>query len=650
MMTSALEADSDPTSVAGVALADPTFSRLSRWRQSALFDLPVLLTLAGVFAVFAFWRGGANAAALGWGAWLTAAALGFHVVALASRSDIGFQLHKGSLLFVPWLLWLALDWLFISPLPWHAETGLITHLMIFAVFSLALCHLRDPLLKWGGILAPAAIALALSAISLSGTASAQPAETGAVMLMATFPLLAISGSRRWSHWWLRMPLITAILLFAVAMLHLGHLGTLAGCCVGIFLFGLVLARTGTGMLLFFTIGILGSIALGYAITSNSGKIQSNAGIFQQSPALRAPTGSVAFILPKTSWHTIRNAPLHGAGTGGFSLDFEHSRPTDWTAAPKTPGSLPLALLAEHGILGFLLLFIPIFWILRTAFRACRDTVEDVPLPPALPPPMPLNIRFAAGLFAGLAAALTAFCLDYPGPMPAAACLFAFQGALLLRLVKPATVSIPPAKWQFPAMCLFAFIQSALWLLWVLGPLDAAKYVERADATLNDAGGALPDSNHPAVFFGQGMSAAVLEFGDGYAQTALNACPTNADAWNQQAIIALRRHATATTAQQQRQLAAEALRTAGQAESLAPENFSFHLTCGAAMLAAGKDRQALATLRKAHALAPREATTALLLARALTQQPGSGELARDVLEEAGKWNPRDARIRKQLEGE
>ncbi|MDR2845074.1 MAG: hypothetical protein LBV28_03165, partial [Puniceicoccales bacterium] len=626
----------------------------NRWRipfaPGNYSDLLVLLVLFGVFGLFTVWRGGMTAAALPWGARLVAIAIGFHLLTLATRAaTTGFRLYRGTLFFLPWLLWSVLDWAFFSPKPWQAETGLITGCMVFTVFSLALYHLRHPWLKWivGGL--AAALVSVVASFAVGGEAQmtrwlfsietdfiyasffsstlAHPAGMGAVMLMMFFPCCVVALGYRWRYWQ-RMLAAYFSVIFLLGIFSSRHFWLLVAFFVGAVIMSALVARRLRTRALFVAIGAV-------ALVLASGDAARNVGLFRTGelvkPSEVVAPAVVATPLAQVAWDVIKEAPLQGSGTGGFALNFEKNRPVGWTSSPTTPGSLPLALLAEHGAVGFLLLVVPAVWIWFSALSAClaipcyeqdekyasivvgvsnAGKHKRITKLRRRRAPMPEERLFLGGVLSGTAAAALLLVFDYPGPMPAVACLFALLGAAMLRQTPQASLDVAQRKILAPVLRGAAFLKPVLWLLWVLAPLSAGRLVEEATSQFVSC---LPTIEQPHRSVVVASVENLLDGTEDAARTAIGNNPANGDAWELLARVALRRYPV----QPDRgpRLASLALYASEEALRRAPQNFEFHLTHGAAFFMTGDNASAVAAFQKARRLAPHDAATALLLADA-----------------------------------
>ncbi|MDR2429333.1 MAG: hypothetical protein LBD14_00240 [Puniceicoccales bacterium] len=664
-------------------------------------DLLVLLPLAGLFVLFALSGGGmADAGVMGVGARLTAVAMGAHILVLAWRIRDGFRFQQGVFLFVPWLLWCLADWLLFSPRPWLAETGLIVNCMVFVVFALSLHHLRGSSLKWivgGAMVAVVSVVVALTmgqefhfASRFQGTGTApdpglaqramavfcgsmgHPAAMGAVLLMLFFPCCAVALGTRWKLWQRLIAMYFNVILL-VGIFATAHAGVMAGLLVGVVLLCVLVARK---MSVRF---ILVGLAM-FGVVWSAGRVDRDVGVFRTGEAKATATENTGAPLAQSAWRVAGELPLRGTGAGGFPLAFEADRPAGWTSSPVTPGSLPLALLAEHGIVGALLLLLPAGWVWFSALNTClaipltnahqRQHAVAVTVPtPGMGPKaserhggragqrhhrrhrrrarlIPERRVFLGGALAGTGAAAVLLCLDYPGPMPVAACLAAFMGAAMFGHVKQKSLTFQPRRrWTTP-LRIVAFAKPAAWLLWVLAPLAAMEHVKLGKSALDECLPAIDrEMDADTELMVSERTQAALNTAETAARAALGANPSNGDAWSLLARVALRRYTVQPD--KGRHWAQVALQASAEALRAGPTVFDFHVTRGAALLMIGQRSEALRELREAHRLAPFAPAVVLMLVDALGREDGGLAEARTLLGVLARRYPDNAYVRQRL---
>ncbi|MDR1817383.1 MAG: hypothetical protein LBR07_04240 [Puniceicoccales bacterium] len=652
-------------------------SRLSRlyeyfvyqWRipftPSHFLDIPALLALACAAALLLYGHGGMSPEPLPYTAAavrLCAAAAAMHLIALSARGTEGFGLRLEVLFFAPWLFWRALDWAFFSPKPWLAEEAFALDASFFGAFWVAAHHFRHTWHRWCLLGAGAGLTVLLALISLGadsrlagfleGLVPFEPlgapqgcrAATAAALLLAIFPCAAVALSGRWPHWqrWAGAAVALGALACLLATFHLGALAALfAGSVV---LAPLLFDRWAPRAAL-----VLGAAALLFLFTVVPGARL--AGFLVSAPPVNE-TATAATPLPAAAVAAVAKSPVEGAGTGGFPLEFEFSRPPNWASSPETPGSLPLAVLAEHGLVGLVLFLAPAVWLWLAALRAClalprrervkRDERLDAAGFPARPK-IPEERIWLAGTLAGTAATAVMLTLDYPARMPAVALLLALQGGAMLRLAK----GLAPLTFTAGLRASFALRTAgvaiaAIWPMWALAPLASVRDSDRAAAALEPFLRDINKSARPPA-----PDPETLDEVDERIVRALKKNPANGDAWDLAARSATLRIALAP--EHLDDFAGTALGASSSALRLSPLNARFHLTRGAVLQTLGLKEAAVAAHVEARALAPGAITVLLAAAEALARSPNGLFEARVSLEHAAARYPESVAVRAALRG-
>lgn len=643
------------------------------------FDLLILLFMGGVSSLFAIWLGGMDAAAMAWGCRIFAAGLLLHLYVIWRRSKDGAGLRPLGLIFLPWVLWLGLGGLLISPKPWLTEAEMIGNLLVLGVFYISLHHLRHTWLSWilGGLLVAFVSIIASVALGdqhhivrsfLGRTISpvyqgmfsstlGHPAAMGAVLLLAFFPALAIALGNRWIFWQRLLALYFATIL-AIAIWSTHHLGVWVGLIIGTVLTALlVLPRLRSRLLLIAIVLAL----FAWQIPS----LENNIGVLRHQPVPeQAATGEAvpAHPLLQTAFEAFSSAPIFGNGRGSFPVLFEQFRPAEWESTPEGPGSLLLAVLVENGLLGTLLLLGPAIWLWLAALSCClrvpmfEKLEKDVPVVLSVHTKGKRRIHefirkrkrvsieryFLGGLLAGTAGAAILLLIDYPGFIPAVACLFALQGAILLRFIrdKVTVLRISKKTVRFLLAPVTALIP-VLWLLWVLAPLAAIHIVEETADTLQEV---LPVFDDPEQGYRALLNDTDLPLLRAYEdiQRAVVLNPANGDAWHHLSLAALRLYTLRPD--QARTFSHVALQAAEKACANDPADPQYRLARGAAALMCGDIPLATTDFRTAVAIAPRNLSALLLLSELLSQSEQTRREASDLLQTAEKLYPENSYVR------
>lgn len=657
-------------------------------------DLLVLLALSAVCLVLCAGSGGEDPLVLARASRLCAMTLGFHLLTLAwrVRNRNGFKLQNGSLLFVPWLAWGVLDWTFFSPKPWQAETGLIVNCMAFIAFSVSLHHYRSPLLKWmiGGLIAAFVVLMTGLALGIEvhlldwlkgrvelqplGGTLKRPVSAGAVLLLVFFPCFGVALGLRWHHWQRLLAVVACAVLIA-GILATAHIGVITGLFIGILIASYLLTRKWTtraaliipAAFALFTFCGLASNGIGfgfnrldlvYSEVRATRENTANEMLQKEEAAKPTPPGhkprqpdiEPVFSFPRTAIQVSLEKPLQGQGTAGFPAAFELNRPVAWEDTPRSPGSLPLALFAEDGFLGSVLFFAPVAWIWFSVLRTCvalprRERREKKPGGEYETPPVPEDRLFLGSAFAGSTAAGIALLFDYPGPMPAVACLFALLAGAMYRYVRVPNFTVPGGWTKEIALIVATIVVPVAWLAWTRAPLKAASFAEKSLAAVS---GTLPVSGTiNAEPIRDSELKARLDFAEKNARIALRANPRNGDAWHALALTALRRFKKMPD--QGPVLGALARHATAQALELSPHNFEFYLARGHALQMTGDETGARHEFEEALSLAPGNAAAALDYASLLANENTSfaQDKARGILRTSLHHNPLNKALQQRL---
>ncbi len=635
-------------------------------------DLAALLGMIAVSAFYSVCQAGMSAVWLPDAARLFAVLLSFHVFVLAGRCREGIEFRRGVFLVLPALLWLAADWLFFSEKPWAAEVNLISAITAASLFWICLYHLRHSWLKWivTGVWVLVACLLASLAwgeervvaelflgrkISLNYGGmfcglSGNPAAAGALLLPAFFSACAVALARNRMLWArLLAGYAGAVLLFGIYMTH--HVGVWLGCLVGtVILSALVLARTTSRIgLVLLTVGVFAWF---------SPRMNTNVGVLfsQPSPTIEGVSGNPVVLkapLAYAALKAVASSPVYGLGSGGFEVFFEKYRPAGCRTSPVTPGSLPLALLTEYGIVGFLAVAVPACWLWFAGLQAClrlpiwefseklsmrrrsrsgRKKYRLVYDPGHIVPEQ--RILFG-GILAGTAATVVLLCIDYPGFMPAVLCGFAINGAILLSEIKRnpdiLCAGVPMKKLFLAGVVL----KPAGWLLWVLAPLTSASLAERAGEVVNKF---LPTPEDPALGYRLDFGKERLAAAGDEARRAVYYNPQNAEALAVFAKSALR--LSALRPEQSDTLGSEALAAVSRACEIEPKNADFLLVRGAALYMRGDTQGAFEQFREALEVAPRNLPVLLTAGDFFTLQSAMHAEAFAVFDKAVSLYPKN----------
>jgi O-antigen ligase len=88
-------------------------------------------------------------------------------------------------------------------------------------------------------------------------------------------------------------------------------------------------------------------------------------------ALSTEGEGVRIVLWEEAARIALDEPIFGAGAGSFALKFEQSPRLSLPVGPTTPHNDYLLMLSEYGLVGGLLLLVPVGWVLIRSYRSWR---------------------------------------------------------------------------------------------------------------------------------------------------------------------------------------------------------------------------------------------------------------------------------------
>lgn len=614
-----------------------------------------------LFLVFsaAWWmaaqQGGARHEALPAALRLLLAALVIHGASLLIRPAQQARLSLAGLAFLPFVGWLSIDAAVLAPDRGLAVRGVTIALLLAAAWHLVLHHSRR---TWSHIAcltllsAPAAI-LACGAFdsddrriggllgvmpnpAFAGhfvSAMGSPGACGAVLLLALMPPLAVALNPRLKAW---MRLVAAYFagLLAIGLAATGHAWAWIGFIAGLGVMLWMICDSAKAR-----IGIAGAVALaGWTLKADA---LARVGFLQ---ALRDDAEHTAW-LARAAGSAIRNHPLVGDGAGSFPLAFEAVRPATWQTDPETCGSLPLQLLCEHGLIGTLILLVPVGWVTWRCLRHClsRPALSDKEIiASGGNRRIALRRSLAIGATTGAFGAGFALAMDYPCSLPGVLLLLIATGAVAFRLCQDEESRVAPDR-VIPGVGLACMTLPMAASLLLLSPAESAALAAGARETVarfSPAGlvsPALLDSEAQASL---GDAARGLDLA-----CRMNPLDGDTRAWHAQSLALLVRQSP-----RDERLQADARRVAHEAVQLNPRSPWARAVLGSILLAASEPElraKGLAQIRTAAELAPMNQSIALRLAQALGQAGASVAELRAAYERAQLTNPRRSDVRDKL---
>lgn len=600
-------------------------------------------------------QGGARAEGLPTALRLMLGATVVHGASLLIHRQEGVRVSLLGLAGLPFVAWLLVDLAFVAPDRGRALPGLCTAGMVALGWHLVLHHARrtGSLVMTLVLVATPAAILACGAFDhedqrirgLLGvlpnpayaghfvSAMGSPGICAAVMLLGLMPAAAIAlnpALRPWKR-------MTAA--YFAALLALGLAGTHHAWAWLAFALGLaaILWRVCDSPRLRIASAMITGL-LGWALSADA---------VTRVGVLRRATGDATDTawLAQAARETLLSHPFAGAGAGSFPLSFETTRPPVWQTDPATCGSLPLHILAEHGLMGLLLLLLPAAWMgwhcLRRTLSREEPTAEDL-LAGGGRSRLALRRSLAVGAVTGTLAAAGVLAMDYPASLPGVLLLLAATAAAAFRLTQVGETRILPEA----AVPVFATVCLALPVLatpLLVAPLESDAVSAAAKSEIL---GRSPDGLSSLALADDETQTALLAAA-GRLEEACRLNPLDGDtrAWQAQALAMLIRQSPQDLA-----LQARARRAGEDAVRLSPRAAWPHAVLGSILLAASEpaDRaRGLEHLRTAGKLAPMNQAIALRLAQALGQSGAPQPELRAAYERALLTNPERADVRDKL---
>ena len=614
-----------------------------------------------LFLVFsaAWWmtaqQGGARDESLPTAMRLLLAALVIHGASLLIRPAQSARINLFGFAFLPFVGWLSIDAATLAPDRGVAVRGLTVALLLAAAWHLVLHHSRRTWSHIGCLVllsAPAAI-LSCGAFdsddrriggllgvmpnpAFSGhfiSAMGSPGACAAVLLLALMPPLAVALNPKLKAWMRLVPGYFAglLLIGLIATDHAWAWISFAAALAAIL------------WMICESIAVRAGVTLVVAIAgwTLSAEALTRVGILQ---TLRDDAAHTAW-LARSAVSTIGNHPLVGDGAGSFPLAFETIRPAAWQTDPATCGSLPVQLLCEHGLVGALILLLPIGWLAWRCLRNClsRPTLSDKEIiASGGHRRLVLRRSLAIGTTTGVVGAGLVLAIDYPCSLPGVLLLIIATGAVAFRLCQDEESDVVPER-LVSAIGYACLILPAVAAPLLLSPAESAATAAQARETVarfSPAGLVSPGLLDSEAQSGLGDAARTLDLA-----CRLNPLDGETRAWHAQSLALLVRQSPRDELLQGR-----ARRVANEAARLNPRSPWARAVLGSILLGAKEPElraKGLAEVRAAAELAPMNQAIALRLAQALGQAGASVAELRAAYERAQLTNPRRTDVRDKL---
>jgi len=357
------------------------------------FDWLITLCLGGIIAMMTVSLGGVRAETQLMALPLFVCLLVLHGIWLALNHESPRRLSHVPLLFVPFMVWVAVSINRISPTPWLGRYELIAFMQALIFLWVAVNNVRTRAHLWVLIImaiSPAAysifigfyqffqdpnkIATAFTSYTLrlnpefvkQATGSFADPNVFAIFLLILLPAFSIAAAvprfpkiLRLLCLYLSIMLICALFFTQVfwpifVLIPLIYL--MAFLCYKTLFRRLLVPTISTGLLLLLSVGLF---------------------IFQPrinrsiSEALSEGGERTRLVLWQEAVAMLSDAPLVGVGAGAYASEFEQSPRVGLSRLPETPHNDYLLLLSEYGIVGALLFVVPSLYVIGRCFRRWR---------------------------------------------------------------------------------------------------------------------------------------------------------------------------------------------------------------------------------------------------------------------------------------
>ncbi len=293
------------------------------------------------------------------------------------RGTVDVPVFFSSVLFIPWVLFLLASAIFSGMFPVRAEFSFAINLIPLLVLFVAEQQSRSSG-EQTALLGFLFIGVCLEFfaeifekyLSADHAIAAGVRESALVEICVLFATVALF-LRREVPLWVRIVCFYCGVGALAAIVMCGEFSSLIALCVGV----VVLAVFAIKNLLWRVATVVAFVCVA-AISPLF--IEPEIPVLQKISPLentefQGESSSTAseFELPKIALEIFTESPVFGSGSGTFPEEFQKRvRASQWQIRPANAGNLYLNVLAENGLLGFILLFAPIAWIFLCGIKEC----------------------------------------------------------------------------------------------------------------------------------------------------------------------------------------------------------------------------------------------------------------------------------------
>ncbi len=374
---------------------NPASSRLYKIEHSGFYQASGILDwLITIFAVFILgyniWHlGGYHPYAQMVSSWMTGGLLVLHGFWGLSRHNDNIRINPLGLVFIPFLLYIYVSYLFLTPVPWLAKRELIMGCQGMVVFWVILHNLRRKECLWFFLISLVVLAFICVLVAYyqyftesdwlpmgrkqvdtyDGRASGTfgiPNSLAALLILIIPPLIVIGFAPKKSIN-LRIVCIYLALMFSGGIIITGSRGGSIGFICALLILPYFVTRQVIDRLkFFFAIIITGVVVfLVVYIFVDTYRQRVDYLVDQRGESSRK-------ILWRASWDIFKKQPLTGSGAASFDHQFEFYRPESLQLRARHTHNDYLNTLSDYGLLGFILLFFPALYLLWRGWSVWRN--------------------------------------------------------------------------------------------------------------------------------------------------------------------------------------------------------------------------------------------------------------------------------------
>ena len=365
------------------------FEQLSLSHASGFLDWVITITAVIILGYNIWHLGGYHPSAQMVSSWMTGGLLVLHGLWGLSRQNDGIRINPLGLVFLPFLIYLYVSYLFLTPVPWLAKRELLMGCQGMVVFWVVLHNLRRKECIWFFLIALVALAFISVFIAYyqylsqsdwlpmgrkqvdtydgraSGTFGIP--NSLAALLISIIPLLIVIGITTKKSVNLRILCFYLAIMFCGGIVITGSRGGSIGfICALLVLPYFVTRRVIDRLKFFFAVVIVGVVIfLTVYFYVDSYKQRVDYLVDYRGESSRK-------ILWHASWEIFKKHPLIGSGAASFDHYFEHYRLDSLQLRARYTHNDYLNTLSDYGLLGFILLFCPALYLLWRGWAGWRN--------------------------------------------------------------------------------------------------------------------------------------------------------------------------------------------------------------------------------------------------------------------------------------